>query len=145
MQYRAILRNPSLILCDEVTSSVDAFAEKEIVSTLRSAAAHRTTVTVAHRLTSIVHCDQIIVLEKGKVVERGRHADLITIDNGVYKKMWEAQNNVFVDTNHVLPMQELDWFSLEEPEEENSGSFSYSAKDTQDVHIKPTTSYSMKV
>jgi ABC-type multidrug transport system fused ATPase/permease subunit len=58
------LKNPSLILCDEVTSSVDAFAERDIVQTLRSAAQNRTTITVAHRLSSIVHCDTILVIDK---------------------------------------------------------------------------------
>jgi len=91
---RAILRNPSLILCDEVTSSVDAFAEKDIIETLRSATAERTTVTVAHRLSSIAHSDCIIVLEKGKIVEVGKHDDLLLIGDGVYRKMWEAQNEI---------------------------------------------------
>ena len=61
---RALLRDPTLILCDEVTSSVDAFAERDIVRTLRSAAKDRTTITVAHRLSSIVHCDNILVIDR---------------------------------------------------------------------------------
>jgi len=61
---RALLRDPTLILCDEVTSSVDAFAERDIVRTLRSAALDRTTITVAHRLSSIVHCDNILVIDR---------------------------------------------------------------------------------
>ena len=59
-----MLRDPTLILCDEVTSSVDAFAERDIVQTLRSAARNRTTLTVAHRLSSILHCDKILVIDR---------------------------------------------------------------------------------
>ena len=70
---RALLRDPTLILCDEVTSSVDAFAERDIVRTLRSAALDRTTITVAHRLSSIVHCDNILV------IDRSGHLALIDI------------------------------------------------------------------
>ncbi len=91
--YRAILRNPSLILCDEVTSSVDAFAERDIVETLGNAMNDRTTITVAHRLSSIVHCDQILVLSKGRIVESGTHKELLD-RNGLYRKMWDCQHNV---------------------------------------------------
>eukprot|EP00597_Dinobryon_sp_UTEXLB2267_P009408 CAMPEP_0170088524 /NCGR_PEP_ID=MMETSP0019_2-20121128/22774_1 /TAXON_ID=98059 /ORGANISM="Dinobryon sp., Strain UTEXLB2267" /LENGTH=527 /DNA_ID=CAMNT_0010306805 /DNA_START=783 /DNA_END=2363 /DNA_ORIENTATION=+ len=90
---RAILRDPSLILCDEVTSSVDAFAERDIVETLRSAARNRTTITVAHRLSSVVHCDKILVIDKGVLVEQGTHSELLRIPNGVYRNMWSTQNN----------------------------------------------------
>ena len=89
---RALLKDPSLILCDEVTSSVDAFAEREIVETLRQATEKRTTITIAHRLSSIIHCDKIIVLDRGQVVESGSHAELLQT-NGVYSKMWNAQTN----------------------------------------------------
>jgi ABC-type multidrug transport system ATPase subunit len=113
---RAILKNPSLILCDEVTSSVDAFAEKDIIDTLRSATAERTTVTVAHRLSSIAHSDLIIVMEKGEIVEIGTHSELLqeeeegketnnnnnnNIKNrnnrGIYRKMWQAQNEIAIN------------------------------------------------
>lgn len=89
-----MLRNPSLILCDEVTSSVDAFAEKDIIETLRSATAERTTVTVAHRLSSIAHSDLIIVLEKGVIAEVGTHRELVQLPDGVYRRMWQAQNEI---------------------------------------------------
>jgi ABC-type multidrug transport system ATPase subunit len=89
---RAMLRDPSLILCDEVTSSVDAFAEREIVETLLSATAERTTITVAHRLSSIAHSDVILVMSKGDLVEQGNHETLLTRPNGLYRSMWLAQN-----------------------------------------------------
>lgn len=91
-----MLRNPSLILCDEVTSSVDAFAEKDIIETLRSATAERTTLTVAHRLSSIAHSDLIIVLEKGVIAEVGTHRELVQLPDGVYRRMWQAQNEIAI-------------------------------------------------
>eukprot|EP01042_Synura_sphagnicola_P008725 gene8725-11192_t len=93
---RALLRDPSLILCDEITSSVDAFAERDIVESLRQASERRTTVTVAHRLSSITHCDAIIVMDKGRVVEKGTHHELLQRPNGLYRRMWEAQNEAKV-------------------------------------------------
>lgn len=120
---RAILRNPSLILCDEVTSSVDAFAEREIIDTLRSASSQRTTITIAHRLSSVVHCDKILVLEKGRVVECGRHEELLARPDGVYRKMWDTQNTV---TPYSIPPARI--FSVEERE----SPYSYSASLLED-------------
>lgn len=88
---RALLKNPTVILCDEVTSAVDAFAERDIVETLKKATEQRTTLTIAHRLSSIVHCDPIIVLDKGQIVEQGTHEELLQ-RGSVYAKMWAAQN-----------------------------------------------------
>ena len=88
---RALLKSPSLILCDEVTSAVDAFAERDIVETLRKAANKRTTLTIAHRLSSIVHCDKILVLEGGRLVQQGTHSELLRDCNGTYARMWTAQ------------------------------------------------------
>jgi ABC-type multidrug transport system ATPase subunit len=152
--FRALLRRPSLLLCDEVTSSVDAIAEREIIEALsgshsagkgrvlptveaegerwttldgaqipvlphgnalcshhedhpcqcgdeRTTAAAsqtlqqpRTMITVAHRLSSIAHCDRILVLQRGRLVEQGTHPELLKIPTGVYKGMWEAQNSI---------------------------------------------------
>ena len=89
---RALLKNPSLILCDEVTSAVDAFAERDITDTLRKACESRTTVTIAHRLSSIVHCDNIIVMNQGRVVEQGTHQELLQSIDGMYSRMWKVQN-----------------------------------------------------
>jgi hypothetical protein len=151
--FRALLRRPSLLLCDEVTSSVDAIAEREIIEALsgshsagkgrvltaaeaegeqrtmldgaqipvsphgsalcshhddppcqcgagtsvpasKSLQQPRTMITVAHRLSSIAHCDRILVLQRGSLVEQGTHPELLKIPNGVYKRMWEAQNSI---------------------------------------------------
>ena len=99
---RALLKNPTIILCDEVTSSVDAFAEREIVQSLRKASESRTTISVAHRLSSISHCDEIIVMGKGNLVERGSHRELLSRDNGIYRTMWESQtgSDIPIDVSH---------------------------------------------
>jgi ABC-type multidrug transport system ATPase subunit len=80
-----------VLLCDEVTSSVDSIAEKDIVAVLRLASQRRTTITVAHRLSSVVDCDSIIVLEGGRVVEQGSHVELLT-KGGIYADMWKTQH-----------------------------------------------------
>ena len=72
---------------------MDAFAERDITDTLRKACESRTTLTIAHRLSSIIHCDLIIVMEQGHVVEQGTHEDLLLNSNGVYARMWKVQNN----------------------------------------------------
>jgi ABC-type multidrug transport system ATPase subunit len=90
--HRAILRKPALLLCDEVTSSVDAFAEREIISSLHSLSSSTTTITVAHRLATVVDCDRIYVFDKGEVVEVGTHRELLKRDGGVYRRLWEAQH-----------------------------------------------------
>jgi ABC-type multidrug transport system ATPase subunit len=104
---RALLKDPTLILCDEVTSAVDAFAERDIVELLKRATASRTTLTVAHRLSSIAHCDNIIVMDKGIVVEQGSHSELLNSGGSLYRRLWEAQNGISsprtnrVDDNNV--------------------------------------------
>jgi ABC-type multidrug transport system fused ATPase/permease subunit len=84
-----------------VTSSVDAFAEREIVNTLRRASSSRTTLIVAHRLSSIIHCDRIIVIENGGIVEQGTHKSLLAKDGGLYRRMWNAQNNESANTGTI--------------------------------------------
>lgn len=100
-------------MCDEVTSSVDAFAEKEIVETLRKASDSRTTITVAHRLSSVAHCDKIIVIYRGTVAEEGTHDELLRIPNGVYKNMWDAQHTYIVDDG-ITPYTQDDTMIMSE-------------------------------
>lgn len=96
---RALLKDPTLILCDEVTSAVDAFAERDIVELLKRTTASRTTLTVAHRLSSIAHCDNIIVMDKGDVVEQGSHSALLNKEGSLYRRLWEAQNGISASRN----------------------------------------------
>jgi ATP-binding cassette subfamily B protein len=87
---RALLKNPSILVFDEATSALDSQAEQAIQSQLREIARTRTTLIIAHRLSTIADADQILVLEQGRIVERGTHASLLAI-RGLYAQMWERQ------------------------------------------------------
>ena len=89
---RAIVRNPSLLLLDEATSALDQTTEAAINRTLLKLARGRTMIFSTHRLTSVVDMDEIIVLEAGRVVERGAHADLLA-RNGLYRRLWDDQSH----------------------------------------------------
>ncbi len=87
---RTLLKDPPVLVLDEATSALDSRTETEIQDVLRSIARKRTTLIVAHRLSTVVDADEIIVMEKGRVVERGRHGDLVRAD-GLYAAMWARQ------------------------------------------------------
>ncbi|WP_066700601.1 ABCB family ABC transporter ATP-binding protein/permease [Sphingobium amiense] len=87
---RTLLKNPPVLILDEATSALDSRTETEIQTVLRDISRRRTTIVVAHRLSTVVDADEIIVLEQGYVVERGRHADLVRAD-GLYATMWARQ------------------------------------------------------
>ncbi len=87
---RTILKQPRILLFDEATSALDSRTEKEIQANLREVSRDRSTLMIAHRLSTIIDADQIIVLEGGRIVERGRHAELLA-RNGRYAEMWRRQ------------------------------------------------------
>ena len=87
---RTLLKDPPVLVLDEATSALDSRTETEIQDVLRSISRKRTTLIVAHRLSTVVDADEIIVMEKGRVVERGRHGDLVRAD-GLYAAMWARQ------------------------------------------------------
>lgn len=87
---RVVLKNPQILILDEATSSLDSGTEAEVQDALEDASRGRTTIVVAHRLSTIAGADQIIVLEEGHVVERGAHAALIAKD-GLYASLWKRQ------------------------------------------------------
>jgi ABC-type transport system involved in Fe-S cluster assembly fused permease/ATPase subunit len=89
---RVLLKNPPVLIFDEATSSLDTIAERSILAALREAAAQRTVLVIAHRLSTVVHADQIVVLDQGRVVERGSHAELLAA-GGAYARLWEAQRH----------------------------------------------------
>ena len=88
---RAILRNPAILILDEPTSALDAKTEKIVTGALEKLMKGRTTFIIAHRLSTVRKADVILVFEKGKVVERGTHEELIKRDQGVYRHLYEYQ------------------------------------------------------
>jgi ABC-type multidrug transport system fused ATPase/permease subunit len=88
---RALLRDPAVLLLDEATSALDPATEAAIDGTLRRLSAGRTVVTVTHRLASVVHADRIVVLDRGRVVEEGRHEELLR-RGGLYARLWQEQH-----------------------------------------------------
>ncbi len=87
---RAILKAPRILIFDEATSALDSRAEKAIQAELRAIARNHTTLTIAHRLSTIVDADEILVLDAGRIVERGNHVALL-VAGGVYARMWRLQ------------------------------------------------------
>jgi ATP-binding cassette subfamily B protein len=87
---RALLANPRLLVLDEATSALDGRTEAAIQATLRKVRAGRTTLTIAHRLSTIADADEILVVRRGRIVERGDHAELIA-HGGEYAALWRRQ------------------------------------------------------
>ena len=87
---RVLLKNPPILLFDEATSALDSEAERSILAALSEIAKDKTTIVIAHRLSTIVDADQIVVLDKGQIVEQGSHAELLAVQ-GKYAKLWQMQ------------------------------------------------------
>jgi len=87
---RALLANPRLLVLDEATSALDGRTEAAIQATLRKVRTGRTTLVIAHRLSTIADADEILVIRRGRIVERGDHAALIA-RNGEYAALWRRQ------------------------------------------------------
>ena len=89
---RTLLKNPPILIFDEATSALDSANERAIQSELQSVATNKTTLVIAHRLSTVVDAHEIIVMDAGKIVERGNHAELLA-KHGVYANMWALQQN----------------------------------------------------
>ena len=87
---RTILKAPPILILDEATSALDTHTEREIQAALDQVSRNRTTLVIAHRLSTVVNADEILVLEKGRIVERGRHQELLA-KGGLYASMWARQ------------------------------------------------------
>jgi len=88
---RTILKNPRVLILDEATSALDTRTEQEIQAALRDISRDRTTLVIAHRLSTVVEADEILVLQDGLVAERGNHGSLIA-KGGLYAEMWRRQS-----------------------------------------------------
>jgi len=90
---RTMLKGPPILLLDEATSALDSFTEREIQSALERVSKGRTTIIIAHRLSTVVHADEILVLDKGVIAERGTHDELLA-RGGIYAGLWSRQREV---------------------------------------------------
>jgi ATP-binding cassette subfamily B multidrug efflux pump len=88
---RAYLSNPSILILDEATSSIDTNTEELIQIATEKITKNRTSIIIAHRLATIMQADRILVLEKGEIIEQGNHQELLRKNNGAYKKLYDAQ------------------------------------------------------
>lgn len=87
---RVLLKNPKIVLLDEATSAIDSAIEEQIQTAFRKLSKGRTTFVIAHRLSTIVDADQILVIDKGEIIERGTHQDLLVV-GGKYAELWSKQ------------------------------------------------------
>ncbi|MEL5996285.1 ABC transporter ATP-binding protein, partial [Hymenobacter segetis] len=90
---RAILRNPPILILDEATSALDTESEKLVQEALQRLMQNRTSLVIAHRLSTVQHADEIVVLQHGRIVERGTHDELLRREGGVYQRLSSMQTN----------------------------------------------------
>ncbi|MHC5004475.1 MAG: ABC transporter ATP-binding protein, partial [Planctomycetota bacterium] len=96
---RALLQQPAVLILDDALSAVDAETEELILEALRQRHGRHTTILIAHRLSTLAHADQILVLERGRVVQRGRHEELLARE-GLYRRLWFIQQEP-TEVSHV--------------------------------------------
>ena len=97
---RVLLKDAPILLLDEATSALDSEVEAAIQASLYRLMAGKTVIAIAHRLSTIAAMDRLIVLDQGRVVEEGRHEDLISAD-GVYASLWRRQSGGFIDATEA--------------------------------------------
>lgn len=98
---RAILRDPKILILDEATAAMDTETEKKIQAAITELTKDKTTIMIAHRLSTLRYADELIVIEKGKVAERGTHKELLALDDGVYKKLYTLQEEALKNAGIV--------------------------------------------
>lgn len=99
---RAILKDSPILILDEATSQLDSVTETLIQESLLALMESKTTIIIAHRLSTLLHMDRILVFNKGKIVEDGSHDELLTNQNGVYKKLWDAQVGGYLGDGEIM-------------------------------------------
>ena len=104
---RTILKAPPVLILDEATSALDTTTEREIQASLDVVSKNRTTLVIAHRLSTVISADEIIVLKSGVIAERGTHADLLA-QNGLYASMWNRQREATQAEEHLKQVRESD-------------------------------------
>lgn len=104
---RTILKAPPILVLDEATSALDTHTEREIQAALDVVSKNRTTLVIAHRLSTVIGADEIIVLKRGEIAERGTHDDLIA-ENGLYAQMWERQREATLAEEQLRKVRESD-------------------------------------
>jgi ATP-binding cassette subfamily B protein len=103
---RTLLKNPSILIFDEATSALDSKSEQAIQSQLKEIAKDRTTLVIAHRLSTIADAAQILVLDHGRIIERGTHLQLLA-EQGAYAQMWARQQANKEEADTAQPPDEL--------------------------------------
>ncbi|MHA1724183.1 MAG: ABC transporter ATP-binding protein [Promethearchaeota archaeon] len=106
---RALIADPPILILDEATSSIDPFSELMIQQALETLLKGRTSITIAHRLSTVINSDRILVLDKGQIIEQGTHEELIKKENGFYKHLYEMQ---FKDPYKAEEMEEEEKIEL---------------------------------
>ena len=104
---RTVLKAPPILILDEATSALDIHTEREIQAALDRVSRDRTTLVIAHRLSTVVNADEIIVLDDGRIVERGTHDELL-VENGLYASMWNRQRVVEEAEERLREVEETD-------------------------------------
>lgn len=112
---QALLHNPRILILDEATSSVDTISEREIQRSLEALSRGRTTLAIAHRLSTLRNCDRILVFEDGEIREQGSHDELMKIEGGIYFKLVQTQVELTRGSASVDGLQDLN--ALEEAEQ----------------------------
>ena len=92
---RAILKNAPIVILDEATSALDSITEQKIKEAINRLIINKTTIIIAHRLSTLKEVNRILVFDEGEVIEDGSHDDLIKIPDGYYKKLWDSQNDLY--------------------------------------------------
>ena len=91
---RAYVSNPSILILDEATSSIDSYSEELIQNAIEKITQNRTSIVIAHRLATIMKADKIVVMDKGLIIEEGSHKELLKLNDGTYKKLYDSQFSV---------------------------------------------------